>query len=159
MWHYGQFLVMQPGKNLVIWKTWSGSLNNLLGGGRALILPFFISFSFNINPTVKDLEKGIILVNKKIFLLPFFCQSFFFLPTAQEYQKLLEERQNICVPYLKLLFSYNFYGLFGSYSMTSSVDRLLAATTVLNPSWGKHLNWSSKHSCFVSFWAWWWLNC
>lgn len=75
-----------------------------------MILPFIISVSFKINPTLKDLVTGIISTKKEI-LPSHFCQFFFWL-TAHEYQKLLEERQNISVPYLKLLFSYNFYSLF-----------------------------------------------
>lgn len=77
-----------------------------------MILPFFISVSFKINPTLEDSVKGIILTKKEI--LPSFLPIFviFFLLTAHVYQKLLEERQNISVPYLKLLFSYNFCSLF-----------------------------------------------
>lgn len=74
-----------------------------------MILPFLISVSFKINPTLEDLVKIIILT--KIEILPsHFC--LFFSLTAHEYRMLLEERQNISVPYLKLLFPYNFYSLF-----------------------------------------------
>lgn len=75
-----------------------------------MILPFLISVSFKINPTLEDLVKRIILT--KIEILPSHFLSFFFSLTAHEYQMLLEERQNISAPYLKLLFPYNFYSLF-----------------------------------------------
>lgn len=73
-----------------------------------MIMPFFISVSFKINLTLEDFVKGIILTKKEI--LSIFV--IFFSLTAHEYQKLLEEKQNISVPYLKLLFSFNFYSLF-----------------------------------------------
>lgn len=55
------------------------------------------------------------MINKKNFF-PIFAKAFFcfvLLLTAEEYQKLLEERQNICIPYL--------YYYFPTISMASSV--------------------------------------
>lgn len=74
-----------------------------------MILPFLISFSFQINPSLEDLVEGIILTKNEVLPSHFFL---FFLLTVHEYQMLLEERQNISVPYLNLLFPYNFYSLF-----------------------------------------------